>query len=158
MTVNIKTVTGRRHLSFRSLDEVVADADKLVTSPNTRVLGNWPLGQLLSHLTMAINQSIDGFDHQAPWFIRLLAPLFKKRFLTKTMSAGFNLPQAVEAGFFPPVSSRQQALQDMRKAVARLQSEKMTAKHPVLGKLTHDEWLQLHLRHSELHLSFAVPG
>jgi hypothetical protein len=33
----------------------------------------------------------------------------------------------------------------------------MTARHPVLGKLTHEEWTQLHLRHAELHLSFAVP-
>jgi hypothetical protein len=32
----------------------------------------------------------------------------------------------------------------------------MTARHPVLGKLTHDQWKQIHLRHAELHLSFAA--
>jgi FPC/CPF motif-containing protein YcgG len=48
------------------------------------------------------------------------------------------------------------ALQRLRNAVARLQNERMTAKHPVLGQLNHDEWNQLHLRHAELHLSFVT--
>jgi hypothetical protein len=52
----------------------------------------------------------------------------------------------------------QEALEQLRKAVARLRAEKMTARHPVFGRITHDEWARLHLRHAELHLSFAVPG
>jgi hypothetical protein len=43
MPVDTKTVPGRRELVFRSLDEVVADAETLVASPNTKMLGNWPL-------------------------------------------------------------------------------------------------------------------
>lgn len=155
LKTNTRTVRGRRELHFKSLDEVVADAEVLVASPNTRMLGNWNLSQLIAHLTMAINHSIDGINAKAPWYIRLLGPLIKGRVLKK-MSPGFNLPKQVEAEFFPTGLSPEEALQQLRTAVGRLRSEKMTARHPVLGQLTHEEWTQLHLRHSELHLSFAV--
>jgi hypothetical protein len=157
MVVKTKTVTGRRTLHFNSLDDVVADAQRLVASPTTRTLGNWPLGQLFSHLATAVNGSIDGIPHKAPWFIRAIAPVFKRRFLTKPMSAGFNLPKEAEVGFYPAATS-QEGFEQLRAAVGRWRTEKMTSKHPVLGKLTHEEWSQLHLRHAELHLSFAVPG
>ena len=156
MSVEPKPVLNRRELHFRSLDAVVADAEALVASPYTRTLGKWSLDRLLMHLASAINGSIDGISAKAPWFIRLLAPFLKKRFLTKTMSAGFQLPKHIEADFFPAADSPRDAFEKLRAAVARLQNEKMTAKHPVLGKLTHEEWTQLHMRHAELHLSFAV--
>ena len=157
MTVDTKTIQGRRDLTFHSLDEVVGDAVKLISSPNTRMLGNWRLERLLTHLATAINGSIDGTSVKAPWFVRLIGPFMKKRFLRK-ISPGFQLPKDIEPGFYPPAASPHEALEMLRTAVARLRNEKMTARHPVLGKLTHDEWNQLHLRHAELHLSFAVPG
>jgi hypothetical protein len=156
--IDTRAVHGRRKLHFESLDDMVADAEKLVASPDTKMLGNWPLSQLLTHLTTAINGSIDGISARAPWFIRLAAPLFKRRLLTRGMSAGFRLPKKVEPAFFPAADSPQQALDQFRAAVRRTRTEQMTARHPVLGKLTHDEWTRLHLRHGELHLSFAVPG
>lgn len=158
LLVNTKSVQGRRALRFTSLDDVVADAERLVASPDTRMLGNWPLDKLLMHLASAINHSIDGFSAQAPWFIRLAGPLIKSTMLNRQMRAGFKLPKKVEPDFFPSAASNQEALDSLRKAVARLKNERMTARHPVLGKLTHEEWTKLHLRHAELHLSFAVPG
>ncbi|MGO8748668.1 MAG: DUF1569 domain-containing protein [Thermoguttaceae bacterium] len=158
MRVDTKAVQGRRELSFASLDEVVADAERLVASPHTKMLGNWPLGQLLTHLTRAVNNSIDGTSTKAPWLLRIVGPLIKGRLLQKRMPPGFKLPKDVEAGFFPAAVSAQEALDGLRTAVGRLQKEKMTARHPILGKLTHEEWTRLHLLHAELHLSFAVPG
>ena len=158
MSIDTKTVPGRRELTFASLDEVVADAEKLVASPNTKMLGNWPLSQLLTHLATAVNGSIDGYSAKAPWLVRLIGPLLKGRFLKNKMSPGFKLPKDVEVGFFPAVPSPQEALEELRAAVVRLKTEKMTTRHPVLGKLTHEEWTRLHLRHAELHLSFAIPG
>jgi hypothetical protein len=158
MAVDTKSVQGRRTLQFTSLDEVVADAEKLVSSSNTRMIGNWPLERLLTHLATAINSSVDGFPARAPWFIRLFGPLLKKRFLTRTMSPGFQLPKDVEPTLYPPSAASNEALQILRAAVARVRNERMTASHPVLGKITHEEWTQLHLRHAELHLSYAIPG
>jgi hypothetical protein len=158
MSVGCKPIQGRRELSFTSLDDVLADAEKLVSSPHTKMLGNWPLERLLTHLATVINLSIDGISVKAPWFIRLIGRFMKRGILTQKMSPGFRLPKDMETGFFPAAGSPQQALQMLRKAVTRLQDEKMTARHPVLGRLTHDEWTQFHLRHSELHLNFVVPG
>ena len=151
-------VAGRRQLRFASLDEMVADAERLVAAPQTKTLGNWPLAELLSHLATAINSSIDDTFGLAPWYIRLVGPFLKRRFVTKGFSAGFKLPKEIEPTFFPAGRSSQEALDELRKAVGRTRTEQMTGRHPVLGKLTNDEWTQLHLRHAELHLSFALPG
>ncbi len=156
MSVNSKTVAGRRTLHFASLDEVLADAERLVCSGRTKMLGNWPLEKLLTHLAMAIDSSIDGVSFQAPLLIRLVGPLLKRRIVNSKMPAGFKLPASAVAGAFPAAASPQAALAALRAAVARSRSEKMTARHPVLGKLTHDQWKQIHLRHAELHLSFAA--
>ena len=158
MTVDTATVQGRRKLTFRSFDEVLADAERLVSSPNTKMLGNWPLSQLLTHLASTINGSIDGMSTKAPWFFRLIGPVVKRRILKNGMSPGFKLPKAREANAFPAASSPQEALGKLRAAVGRLKEERMTARHPFFGKLTHEEWTRLHLRHAELHLSFAMPG
>jgi hypothetical protein len=158
MTVETATVQGRRKLTFRSFDEVLADAERLVSSPNTTTLGNWPLSQLLTHLTKGINGSIDGISGKAPWFLRLIGPIVKGRIIKNGMSPGFKLPKGREAESFPAAPSPQEALGKLRDAVGRLKQERMTARHPFFGKLTHEEWTRLHLRHAEMHLSFAVPG
>ena len=158
MSVDTRAVQGRRKLCFTSLDQVVADAEKLVNSSNTRVLGNWPLPQLLTHLAKAIDVSIDGTNAKAPWIVRMIGPYLKGRVLTKGVPTGRNLPKSVEASFFPEVGSPQEAIEKMRTAVSRTRAERMTAKHPVFGKMSHDEWQQFHLRHAELHLSFALPS
>ncbi len=155
MLVNTKTVQGRRNLEFSTLDEIVADAEKLVAAKDTQTLGNWSLSHLLSHLTMTFNSSIDGFQIKAPLFIRLIVPFFKKSVLRQKMSPGINLPKSAQAVAFPDVGSSQEALEQLRKAVARAKSERMEAAHPGLGNMTQDEWVKLHLRHSEMHLSFA---
>jgi hypothetical protein len=157
MTVNTRAVQGRRTLSFASLDEVVADAEQLVAAPDVRMLGNWPLGTLLAHLALAINRSIDGIAFKAPLYLRLLGLFFKGRILRKGLEPGVRLPKEREAAAFPSVSS-QEGLDALHQAVGRAKNEKMTARHPFFGKLTHDEWLRFHLRHAEMHLSFAVPG
>jgi hypothetical protein len=158
MVVDIKKVQGRRELRVASLDDVVADAEKLVASPHTRTLGNWPLPQLLTHLAMAIDKSIDGISFAAPWHMRLIGFLIRGRVLRRGLPAGFKLPKELEADAYPAAPSAEDALESLRRAVARSKRERMTARHPVFGKLSHEQWTQLHLRHAELHLSFAVPN
>jgi len=156
LSVDTRTVRGRRELHFTSLEAVLADAEKLVSSPTTRTLGNWPLGQLLTHVAMAMNRSIDGISFRAPWYLRLFGRLMKRRLLKRGLRPGFKLPRDREAAAYPAVASPQEALALLRQAVGRLRNEKATAIHPLFGRLTHEEWTQLHLRHAELHLSFAV--
>lgn len=65
------------------------------------------------------------------------------------------LPKSAQAVAFPDVGSAEEAMEQLRKAVARTKTERMEAAHPAFGNMTHDEWVKLHLRHSEMHLSFA---
>ena len=158
MPVNARTVKGRRDVTFQTMDEIVADVEKLAASPTTRTIGNWPLDKLIAHLTQTVDCSIDGFHMKAPLMVRLIMPLFKNRFLNaKKMKPGINLPKATVDVAFPDAGSLQEALDDLRRAVERTKTERMTANHPAFGKMTHDEWNTLHLRHSEMHLSFALP-
>ncbi len=147
----------RRQLTFHSLDEVLAEAARLVAAPDTKMLGQWPLERLLGHLAAMINDSIDGVSIQAPLVLRLVGPLFRPFVVRSRMPAGFKLPSAAEATAYPPVASPEAGLEMLRAAVGHLQTERMTSRHPVLGRLTHDQWYRIHLRHAELHLGFAVP-
>lgn len=156
--IETRTVAARRTLHFHTLDDVAADAERLAASPDTKMLGNWTLSHLLMHLAKAIDSSIDGIAVRAPWYVRLVARPIKRRILTKGMRPGFKLPKEVEHTFFPDAESPPAALAELRRAIVRTRSEPMTARHPILGQLSPGEWTQLHLRHAELHLSFAVPG
>lgn len=158
MSVDTKCVPGRRTLHFQSFDEMLADAERLVASSDTKTLGNWPLSQLLMHLAGAVHSSIDGLDTRLPWYVRLLGRFIKRRVMRQGIKPGIQLPKAVVDKAFPKAESPQRALDELRAAIARTRREPMTARHPVFGQLTHEEWTQFHLRHAELHLSFAVPS
>lgn len=158
MAVDSRRVVGRRTLRFHNLDQVVEDAAALAADPHAATLGNWSLDHLLSHLAVAIEGSLDGIDEQAPWFVRLFAPLIKRRALDGGITPGVRVPKRLEARSFPAGGSVPAALERLRKAVARASAGKMNARHPFFGRLTHGEWLKFHLRHAELHLSFVVTG
>ena len=156
MPVNTGKVTGRREVAYESLDDVLMDAERLVAAPNVKMLGNWSLGQLLAHLAGGLNMSIDGSDHRPPWFIRLVGP-FLKRWVLKKMSPGFQLPKPVADKIIPshPVAP-EEGLRLLQEAVKRFRSDTGRKPHNVFGKLTGAEWHRLHLRHAELHMSFAI--
>jgi Protein of unknown function (DUF1569) len=156
--IDTTKVTGRRQLQFDSLQDIVADVEQLAKAREIRSLGNWSPGQVLKHLTIVMNGSIDGNLAKMPGIIRFIMSLgFKKKFLNKPMSAGFQLP-ARGAALLPPPTTWEEGLQGFRDAARRLQTENKRESHPVLGRLTTEEWEQLHCRHSALHLSFLVPA
>jgi hypothetical protein len=156
MTVNPKTVVGRRNLTFNSLDEVLVDVEQLAASPTVHTLGNWSFERLLAHLAMTFRGSIDGFHSKAPLLIRLILPFFKKRVISRPLSPGIRLPESAQSDAFPTVESLQTALDDFRHAIHRAKTERMEKTHPGFGRMTHEEWMQLHLRHCAMHLSFVV--
>ncbi len=157
MTVDSKFVSGRRKLRFTTLQDILFDAERLVAAPQAKTLGNWPLDQLLLHLAIGVNGSIDGISGRAPGIVRFLGPVLKYWVLRRGLSPGFRLPRKLEAVAFPAGTSPEAALQKLRAAVERVKTEKMSARHPVFGRLSHDEWRAFHLRHAELHLSFVIP-
>ncbi|MFN0021110.1 MAG: DUF1569 domain-containing protein [Pirellulaceae bacterium] len=156
MPVNTGKVTGRREVAYESLDDVLMDAEMVVANPKTKMLGNWSLGQMLAHLAASLHMSIDGSDHRPPWYVRLIGPILKRMVLRK-MSPGFQLPKPVADKIISaePVSP-QEGLRLLQEAIKRFRADLSRQPHNVFGKLTGAEWHQLHLRHCELHMSFAT--
>jgi len=134
------------------------DADRLAGG-EVRLLGNWSLGQILTHLSRSMETSIDGMSYKAPWPIRAIVRLFmRQRMITRPMSAGFTLPSRAAEFLVPGPTSTDDGLASLRTAVQRLRDETERAPHPVLGEMSLDEWDSFHLRHAEMHMSFAVPA
>jgi Protein of unknown function (DUF1569) len=156
MPVNTAKVDGRRKLDYASLEEVLADADRL-SSGQVNALGNWSAGQIFRHLALAYNGSIDGFTMTFPWPLRLMARIFKEKLISGPMPAGFNLPSDGAKAVAPGPTSTEEGLADLHAAVARLERESHRAKHPIFGDITNEQWNKIHLKHASLHMSFLVP-
>jgi hypothetical protein len=149
--------SGRREVEYRTLAAFQQDAEFLAAHPH-RTVGNWSYGKILQHLTDGLNHSFDGFPLRGNPVIRLLVRLFlKKKLLTQPMAAGIKLPRKWEQALPPDSTSVDEALPRLKQAIARFEREEPRADHPMLGPLTPDEWVQLHLRHAALHMSFVKP-
>jgi hypothetical protein len=156
--IDTRKVKERRKLRFESADDVSAEVERLAKCKNVRAVGNWSSGQVLQHLAMTMNNSIDGFPDFVPAPVRLLLRLFlKRRILKRTMSAGLRLPARAAQRMLPPPTTWEEGLDAFRRAAARVKSEPRRSTHPAFGSLTSDEWEKLHCRHSELHLGFLIP-
>jgi hypothetical protein len=154
--INTKRVVNRRKLQFASVNEILADAERMAAA-NARPLGNWSPGQIYKHLAIVMDGSIDGDFVQASWLVRKVARLFKNRMLNHGMKAGFKLPRASETAIVPPLTiSNEEGLLALRTAVERQLRTPPTKPSPFFGPMTTAEWTQLHCRHAELHLSFLA--
>jgi len=156
MPVDTAKVGGRRKLDYASLEELLADADRLSSGP-VKVLGNWSAGQIFRHLAIVYNGSIDGLTMSVPWLLRVMAPFLKKKLLRSPMPAGIKLPPDAAKVLTPGPTSTEEGLAELHAAVARLQQEPHRAQHPVFANLSKEEWNQIHLKHASLHMSFLVP-
>ena len=157
MPVATHTVTNRRTLHFNSVDEIAADVEALARG-KVKTLGNWSAGQILEHLAKTMDGSLDGMKFKFPWWFNFPARvLFKYRILTKPMPPGWKLKGDQAKALLPPETSWENGLHHFRESIVRQQSEEHRAPHPILGRITREEWTQLHCRHAELHLSFLLP-
>lgn len=156
MAIDTSKLTGRRTLKFNSLDDIIADVEKLNQS-KIRAIGNWSPGQVLEHVTIVMDYCLDGTPFTSPWYVRVLSFFFKKRFLTKPMPAGFALPEHAAKHLLPKETSWEDGLAHFRKAMDRMKTIAERKRSPFMGELTREEWDMLHCRHCELHLSFLVP-
>jgi Protein of unknown function (DUF1569) len=155
--IDTRKVKERRQLRFDSLDDILAEVERLAQSKGVRAVGNWSSGQVLQHLATTMENSIDGFPSFVPAPVRVFLRLFMKRgFLTKPMPPGFKLP-ARAGNMLPPPTSWETSLGNFRRAMQRVKTEALRSPHPAFGPMTVDEWEQIHCRHSELHLGFLIP-
>jgi hypothetical protein len=161
MGVDTGKCTDRRKLRFETPDQMWKDIDAIVASERAGTLrrtGNWTVGQVFGHLATFINFPYDGYPSRPPFIVKLILGMMKKKFIHGELPAGKSIP-GVEGGTWgiEPISA-DEGLSKLRAAWDRLQAKPPSVPNPIFGPLSHEEWIQLHLRHAELHLSFLHPG
>jgi hypothetical protein len=156
MAIDTSKVVNRRKLHFDTIEEILADVEGL-NRGKFKMVGNWSGGQILRHLTIVMNGSIDGSPIRLGWPLRMIGRLTKKRMLAKGMKPGLQLPAVAAKGLVPAPISWEEAIAGFRQAIHRQQSEPDRKPHGFFGPMTRDEWNRLHCHHAALHLSFLVP-
>lgn len=169
------TRAPRRELTLRSLDDLLADVSAIAAAardeaeagvtPGARVgerlwvSGNWSAGQILQHVAIVMEKSLTGFAYQAPISIRAVGRAARVVAMSRPTPAGIRWPD--DGGEFTPDAQvwTEAGADRLERVVRRVRAgERMTAKNPVLGELSHEDWVRVHLRHAELHLSFVHVG
>ena len=153
-------VAGRRILRFDSIDQVMADVERLAEAERAgrlRHLGNWTLGQTFGHLACWVEYSYTGAPLKVPAVLKWILRRLKRKFLYEPMRPGARIPGVKGGTLAIESASLEEGLGRMRRALERLKSEAPTQPQIIFGPLAHDEWIALHLRHAELHLGFFVP-
>lgn len=151
----------RRTLTFATLDEIVDDAEHLLTKGYDRA-GNWDLAQAAGHVSEWLRFPIEGFP-KVPIFIR---PVL---WLMRVMGGKGMLEKILRNGFEPGGRTMNETVPaaggDAAAAVAKLRAmvEKWNQHtgdvfpSPLFGAMTRDTALQLQLRHAAHHMSFLIP-
>jgi uncharacterized protein DUF1569 len=147
----------RRSLHFHNYDEVLADADALLAKGYARA-GHWGLGQVCNHLAATMEKSLDGFPSLMPWPVRVVARWFVLKKVLR--HEPFRRTVSAPAYLLPPDSDDDRAgLERLRSVVARLKAHVGELRpSPVFGRLSAEEWREVHLWHCEHHLSFLRPS
>lgn len=161
MSIDTKLVQGRRTLHFASIDDAVRDAELIAAAERSgalKRLGNWTPGQAFGHIAGWITFALDGYppDLRPPWIVKAVCRLTKGKYL-REMPAGVRIPKVEGGTKNIEQLPTEEGLARLRAAWERLQKTSPTEHNPLFGRLTHDEWIRLNLRHAELHQGFFVP-
>lgn len=176
----------RRALAFGSLEEVLAEIEAIeraaheardparaVGEPRVWTSGNWSIGQILWHVSLAMERSLDGFGepplseqfrakgvkHAAMYPVRAKARqremLVKDMLIERPHEPGG--PSCAFDGKLEPPAQVWTAdgAARLRNAIGRIRAgQPMGHTSPTMGRMVGEEWLAYHLRHAGLHLSF----
>ncbi len=159
MTESQKSKTQRRAVVFEEPGEILIEARRLAALDNLTLTGNWSLGQILEHLGRAFSFSVDGIDYRAPWRLRLLGWLLKRRIINQSMPSGFKAPAGMADVLESdaPVSTAD-GLDTLARGYEKYRGATRLAPHPIFGRLTGPQWDRLHCNHAAMHFSFVLDG
>ena len=146
----------RRAVDFRTIDEAVAELDRLHTGGYEKG-ANWSLGQICNHAAIFVRGSMDGFTvPPPPWYIRLIAPIFVRRMLkTRKMPEGVKLPPHL----LPPATvDETKEVEELKGLLRRFENWKQPLHKSNFGGYSdYETWKQIHLIHCAHHLGFLQP-
>ena len=162
-SVDTKRSIDRRAIRFETSEDLRRDLCALEAAGlagTLRTSGNWTPAQIYNHLAAFVEFATDGYPHDfkpPPAPVRLVMRFFKNKYLHRAMPAGLHIP-GIRAGTIgqddgPPGT----AIARLRAALDKL--DRTAPRHPnhLFGRMTHQDWVRLNLRHCELHLSFLHP-
>ena len=155
---------GRRELKFATIDDLLNEIDRLVAADRAgqlRTLGSWTAGQILGHVAAWIDYGYEGYPMKPPpWFIRVILRWRVRKYLHHGgMPSGVRIPGVKEGTYGTDALSLEEGADRLRRALRRLQAgEHAPYDSPAFGPMSHDDRIQLNLRHAELHLSFLQPS
>jgi hypothetical protein len=163
-TVDSGRVAGRRPIRLHSIDELVAEVDRVtaaVAVGTVRSLGNWSPAQVLWHIGRLVELSFDGFPFRyrrgPEWIIRLFRLFAWRWLIALAFRPGFKNPPQAATLEPEPSLSLDFAAAYLKQQLARIRGgERMTQACSVEGPYSHEQWVYIHLRHAELHLSFLA--
>jgi hypothetical protein len=156
------TTISRRKLRFSTVDDALAESMRLAAAEREGGLstaGNWSLGQTLGHLATWANFALDGYPASVhpPAVVRLIARLLRNRVINKGMPPGMKIGRVPGGTLGTEQIPTDLGLSRFAEAMERLRNTAPTEPNPAFGPLTHEQWINLNLRHAELHLGFFVP-
>jgi len=148
---------------YRTLDDLGSEIDRIEAAAHAgtlEVTGNWSPGQILQHTAKIFDGALDGFEARAPLPIRLVGRfVFKPKLGKSNMKPGIKLPKKAVSVLPADAVSTEEGIRHMRGVLGRIQGgEKMLHDSPVLGKMTHEQWVLMHLDHCRLHFGFLQYG
>ena len=144
--------TLARELHLTTLDDILAEAKRIAAQPETTSRGSWTPAQNIWHVGRFIKAGVEGYPAKVPLPLKILGPLFKKRFTTKGFSPGIKLPsQAADHMVAPADTTIEQAMDMFETAVQGAKDKGFLPKNPMMGKMTQQQWIDLHCRHAEMH-------
>jgi hypothetical protein len=161
MPINTKRAP-RRTLRFNSIDEAIAEIDRIVAAEQAGTLrstGNWSAGQVFNHIATWLNYSWDGFPPlvNAPFFVRAILRMMRKRYIHKPTGAGVKIPGLPGGTLGTEPCSTEEGARNLKAALLRLKNGEPAKFHsPAFGPLTEHERTQFQLRHCELHMGFLT--
>lgn len=150
---------GERRLDL--VFETLADAseDVRVASENGyELVGQWSFAEILEHLNLTMQMTMDGADFGYPAIVR---PLVRLLFMP-TIKRG--KPLKIKASAPKSLVPRDNldevdCVERFHSMVAKLSDPNTEFQpiHPLLGKLNRGQWLNMQKWHAAHHLSFVVP-
>ncbi len=148
---------------FSTLDEISERIDRIEDAHRAgtlRTTGGWSAGQIMQHTSKIFLGALDGFDASAPLPIRLIGRfVFKPKLGRSHMKPGIKLPAKAKSILPAEKVSTEDGISAMRGVLGRIAAgERMSFDSPVLGKMTHDQWVLMHLDHCRLHFGFIDTG
>lgn len=153
-----RQVTDRRELHFASMGDILDDVEYMAAGDPPPSTGNWTSAQIVLHVGRSIDYSIEGFPMpKAPLLLRIAVRLMRRRFLRDPWKPGVKLSPKYAPLLPEPRTTWDEAVDAFRAVMTKLDTKRMTARSPLFGKLSHEQWVQIHCRHAELHFSYVKP-